>query len=108
VALSVSLQAMIAFVIVIFIYQAIENYVLQPTIIGRAVQISGFTVLVSVLAFGALFGLIGAIIGVPIAAGLQILVEELSAPRRANVAAAEAAALTARGPRERAAAARSA
>jgi predicted PurR-regulated permease PerM len=106
VALSVSLQAMIAFVIVIFIYQAIENYVLQPTIIGRAVQISGFTVLVSVLAFGALFGLIGAIIGVPIAAGLQILVEELSAPRRANVAAAEAAALTARGPREHAGAGR--
>ena len=35
--------------------------------------------LASVLAFGALFGLIGAIIGVPIAAGLQILVEELTA-----------------------------
>jgi predicted PurR-regulated permease PerM len=91
VALSVSLQAMIAFVIVIVVYQAIENYVLQPTIIGRAVQISGFTVLISVLAFGALFGLIGAIIGVPIAAGLQIVGEELTAPRRARIAAAEAA-----------------
>jgi predicted PurR-regulated permease PerM len=91
VALSVSLQAMIAFVVVILVYQAVENYVLQPTIIGRAVQISGFTVLVSVLAFGALFGLIGAIIGVPIAAALQIVIEELTAPRRASVAAAEAA-----------------
>jgi predicted PurR-regulated permease PerM len=91
VALSVSLQAMIAFVVVILVYQAIENYVLQPTIIGRAVQISGFTVLISVLAFGALFGLIGAIIGVPIAAGLQIVGEELTAPRRARIAAAEAA-----------------
>jgi predicted PurR-regulated permease PerM len=106
VALSVSLQAMIAFVVVIFVYQAIENYVLQPTIIGRAVQVSGFTVLVSVLAFGALFGLIGAIIGVPIAAGLQIVVEELTAPRRANVAAAEAEGLTAQGLREHAPAAR--
>ena len=91
VALSVSVQAMIAFVIVILVYQAVENYVLQPTIIGRAVQISGFTVLVSVLAFGALFGLIGAIIGVPIAAGLQIVMEELTAPRRARIAAAEPA-----------------
>ena len=36
-------------------------------------KISGFTVLASVLAFGALFGLIGAIIGVPIAAALQPL-----------------------------------
>jgi predicted PurR-regulated permease PerM len=45
----------------------------------RAAQVSGFTVLASVLAFGALFGLIGAIIGVPIAAGLQIAAEEITA-----------------------------
>ena len=76
--------------IVIVVYQQIENYVLQPTIIGKAAQVSGFTVLASVLAFGALFGLIGAIIGVPIAAGLQIVVEELTAARRARIAAADA------------------
>jgi predicted PurR-regulated permease PerM len=91
VALSVSLGALIAFVIVIVVYQQIENYVLQPTIIGRAAQVSGFTVLASVLAFGALFGFIGAIIGVPIAAGLQIVGEELTEPRRARIAAREAA-----------------
>jgi predicted PurR-regulated permease PerM len=91
VALSVSLEAMIAFAIVIVVYQQIENYILQPTIIGRAADVSGFTVLVSVLAFGALFGFIGAIIGVPIAAGLQIVAGELTASRRARVAAADAA-----------------
>ena len=91
VALSVSLGALIAFVIVMVVYQQIENYILQPTIIGRAAQVSGFTVLASVLAFGALFGLIGAIIGVPIAAGLQIVVEELTGARRARIAAADAA-----------------
>jgi predicted PurR-regulated permease PerM len=89
VALSVSLQAMIVFLVVIVVYQQVENYVLQPTIIGRAARVSGFTVLASVLAFGALFGLIGAIIGVPIAAGLQIVVEELTASRRARIAAAQ-------------------
>ena len=74
------------------VYQQIENYILQPTIIGKAASISGFTVLASVLAFGAvLFGLIGAIIGVPIAAGIQIVVEELTAARRARIAAADAA-----------------
>jgi predicted PurR-regulated permease PerM len=73
------------------LYQQIENYVLQPTIIGKAAQVSGFTVLTSVLAFGALFGLIGAIIGVPIAAGLQILLNELTAARRTRIAAADAA-----------------
>jgi predicted PurR-regulated permease PerM len=92
VALSVSLQALIVFVIVIVVYQQIENYILQPTIIGKAAQVSSFTVLASVLAFGALFGLIGAIIGVPIAAGLQIVIEELTAGRRARIAAADAAA----------------
>ena len=91
VALSVSVEALIGFAIVMVVYQQIENYVLQPTIIGKAAQVSGFTVLTSVLAFGALFGLIGAIIGVPIAAGLQILVDELTAARRARIAAADAA-----------------
>ena len=91
VALSVSLGALIAFVIVIVVYQQIENYILQPTIIGKAAQVSGFTVLASVLAFGALFGLIGAIIGVPIAAALQIVAEELTAARRARIAAADVA-----------------
>ena len=91
VALSVSVQALIVFVIVIVVYQQIENYILQPTIIGKAAHVSGFTVLVSVLAFGALFGLIGAIIAVPIAAGIQIVVDELTAARRARIAAADAA-----------------
>jgi predicted PurR-regulated permease PerM len=90
VALSVSLEALIVVAIVIVVYQQIENYVLQPTIIGKAARVSGFTVLASVLAFGALFGLIGAIIAVPIAAGLQIVVEELTADRRARIAAADA------------------
>ena len=62
VSLSVSLETTIAFVIVIVVYQQIENYVLQPTIIGKATHVAGFTVLASVLAFGALLGFIGAII----------------------------------------------
>lgn len=90
-ALSVSLNAAIIFVIVMAVYQQIENYILQPTIIGKAAQVSGFTVLLSVLAFGALFGLIGAIIGVPIAASIQIVAEELTAGRRARIAAADVA-----------------
>jgi predicted PurR-regulated permease PerM len=90
VALSVGVGALIAFVIVIVVYQQIENYVLQPTIIGRAARVSGFTVIVSVLVFGSLFGVIGAIIGVPTAAAVQIVAEELTSDRRARVAAADA------------------
>jgi predicted PurR-regulated permease PerM len=91
VALSVSLEALVAFAIVMVVYQQLENYTLQPTIIGKAARVSGYTVLASVLTFGALFGVVGAIIAVPLAAGLQIVAEELSAGRRARIAAADAA-----------------
>jgi predicted PurR-regulated permease PerM len=73
------------------VYQQVENYILQPTIIGKAANVSGFVVIVSVLVFGSLFGVIGAIIGVPIAAMIEILLEEATAARRARIAAADAA-----------------
>jgi predicted PurR-regulated permease PerM len=90
VALSVSLFALIVFVIVILVYQQVENYILQPTIIGRVTHVSGFTVIVSVLVFGSLFGIIGAIIGVPIAAAIEIVLDEATSSRRARIAAADA------------------
>jgi predicted PurR-regulated permease PerM len=90
VALSVSLFALIVFVIVILVYQQVENYILQPTIIGKVTHVSGFTVIVSVLVFGSLFGIIGAIIGVPIAAAIEIVLDEATAGRRARIAAADA------------------
>jgi len=64
-----------------------ENYVLQPTIIGKAADISGFLVILSVLFWGALFGVVGAVVGVPITAAILIIVEELTADRRARIAA---------------------
>jgi predicted PurR-regulated permease PerM len=91
VAITVSLGALLAFVIVIIVYQQVENYILQPTIIGRVTHVSGFTVIVSVLVFGSLFGIVGAIIAVPIAASIEIVLDDAIAARRARVAAAEAA-----------------
>jgi predicted PurR-regulated permease PerM len=86
-ALSVSTTALIIVVIVILAYQQFENYVLQPTIIGKAADISGFLVILSVLFWGALFGVVGAIVGVPITAAILIIVKELTADRRARIAA---------------------
>jgi predicted PurR-regulated permease PerM len=87
VALSVGTTALIVFVIVILVYQQFENYVLQPTIIGKAADISGFLVILSVLFWGALLGVVGAIVGVPITAAILIVVRELTADRRARIAA---------------------
>jgi predicted PurR-regulated permease PerM len=91
VALTVSPGALLAVVIVMFAYQQVENYILQPTIIGKAADVSGFTVLVSVLIFGSLFGVVGAIVGVPISAAAAIVLDEATAARRARIAAADAA-----------------
>jgi predicted PurR-regulated permease PerM len=72
---------------IVLVYQQFENYVLQPTILGKAADVSGFFVIVSVMIFGALLGVIGAIIAVPIIASIQIVVKELTAERRAAMAA---------------------
>ena len=64
---------------IVLVYQQFENYVLQPTILGKAADVSGFFVIVSVMIFGALLGVIGAIIAVPIIASIQIVVKELTA-----------------------------
>ncbi len=71
---------------IVLIYQQVENYVLQPTILGKAADVSGFFVIVSVMIFGALMGVIGAIIAVPIIASIQIVVRELTEDRRSRMA----------------------
>jgi predicted PurR-regulated permease PerM len=71
---------------IVLVYQQVENYVLQPTILGKAADVSGFLVIASVLVFGTLFGVVGAIIAVPIVASIQIVVRELTARRRAEMA----------------------
>jgi predicted PurR-regulated permease PerM len=83
-------QALIMLTVCI-VYQQVENYVLQPTIQGRAADISGFFVIASVIVGAALLGVVGALIAVPLTASAQIVVRELTAERRAAVALAHAA-----------------
>jgi predicted PurR-regulated permease PerM len=71
---------------IVLVYQQVENYMLQPWILGRAADLSGFLVIVSVLVFGTLLGVVGAIIAVPIVASIQIVLREVTASRRAAMA----------------------
>ena len=57
-------------------YQQIENAVIQPQIQRRALDINPFIVLISVLFGSTLFGVLGALLAIPIAASLQIAVTE--------------------------------
>ena len=82
--LTVGVTQAVIMLIIVLVYQQFENYVLQPTILGKAANVSGFFVIVSVMVFGALLGVIGAIIAVPIIASIQIVVVELTTERRAQ------------------------
>lgn len=57
-------------------YQQFENYVVQPRIQSRAVEMEPFVILVAVLFGGTLMGVVGAILAIPIAATLQITYQE--------------------------------
>jgi putative heme transporter len=77
---------------VVLVYQQVENNVITPKVQGKAVNLSGFFIIVAVTLFGALLGVLGALTAVPIAATIQIFVQELTKARRARVAEAKAAA----------------
>jgi predicted PurR-regulated permease PerM len=72
---------------VVLVYQQVENNLLTPTIQGKATNISGFFVITGVTLFGALLGVVGALIAVPVTASLQIVVQEYTRERRARLAA---------------------
>jgi putative heme transporter len=86
------LTAALIMLIVILTYQQVENNILTPKIQGKAVNLSGFFIIVAVTLFGALLGVLGALTAVPLAATIQIFVQELTKARREEVAKASRAA----------------
>jgi predicted PurR-regulated permease PerM len=58
------------------IYQQIENTLIQPQIQRRTVQVQPIIVLIAVLFGSTLLGVLGAIVAIPLAASIQILVRE--------------------------------
>jgi predicted PurR-regulated permease PerM len=58
------------------VYQQLENNVIQPRIQAKAVQVHPFVVLTSVLFGSTLFGVLGALLAIPVAAAIQIAIIE--------------------------------
>lgn len=63
--------------VVILIYQQIEGHILIPRIYGQTLRLSPLAVLVALLVGGQLLGIVGALLALPLAAGLRVLVEQL-------------------------------
>jgi predicted PurR-regulated permease PerM len=80
IALTVSLPVAIATAVFYFVYRFVEDYVLTPKIMSRTVQVPGLLTVTATLIGGTLLGIIGALIAIPVAAALKLLLEETAMP----------------------------
>ena len=69
--------ATIVWAVVLIIYQQAENNLLQPLIYRRTVDVSPLFVIISILIGSTLLGVLGALVAIPVAAALQIMVRDL-------------------------------
>jgi predicted PurR-regulated permease PerM len=81
VALTVSLPISLATVVFFIALRLIEDYLLVPRIIGRTVQVPPLVTVVAVLLGGALLGIVGALLAIPIAAAILLLAREILFPQ---------------------------
>ncbi len=67
------------------VYQQFENHVIQPQVQKRTVNVHPFVTIVSVLLGSTLLGILGALLAIPIAASIQILIREYFDPRTLSI-----------------------
>lgn len=75
IALSVSPSLLLWVIIVTVIIQLTENNLLVPRIMSKAVGVNPFVALISIFAFSTLFGLAGALMAIPMAAIIQLVLD---------------------------------
>jgi predicted PurR-regulated permease PerM len=80
--LTVSIPTAVAMLTLQLIYQQVENNVLYPVVFRRTVSLSALTTILAVMIGGSLLGVVGAIVAVPLAALIKIIVNEAARPRR--------------------------
>ena len=67
----------VATLIFFIVYQQFENHVLQVTIMSRTVDLNPLAVLISVLVGVELFGVVGALLAIPVAGVIQVVVRDI-------------------------------
>ncbi len=63
-------------------YMQVEAYVLSPRIMNRAVSVPGALVVVAALAGGTLLGILGALVAIPFAAAILLIIKQVVIPRQ--------------------------
>jgi predicted PurR-regulated permease PerM len=78
VALTISPRLALVAAALYFVQQQLESSILAPKILERQVGVSPIVVIIAVLIGSSILGVVGAILAVPTAAILQVLVQELT------------------------------
>jgi predicted PurR-regulated permease PerM len=77
VALTLGWQTAVIYAICYFAYLQFEAYFISPRIMQRAVAVPGAVAVISVIAGGSLLGVLGALIAIPTAAAIMLLIKEV-------------------------------
>jgi predicted PurR-regulated permease PerM len=64
------------------IYMQVEAYVLSPRIMNRAVKVPGALVVIAALAGGSLGGVLGALVAIPVAAAILLIIKQVVVPHQ--------------------------
>ena len=64
------------------LYMQIEAYVINPRVMSRAVKVPGALVVIAALSGGALLGILGALIAIPVAAAILLIIDQVIVPRQ--------------------------
>lgn len=75
VALSISPAKLVWVIVATLVIQQLENSVLVPRVMRKAVGVNPFVTLLAIFAFSSLFGVAGALMAIPIAAILQLILD---------------------------------
>jgi predicted PurR-regulated permease PerM len=81
VALTVSLPVALGTLAFYVVYRLAEDYLIVPRIMGRTVQVPAVVSLIAVLLGGVLLGIVGALVAIPVAAGIRVILNEVTFPR---------------------------
>jgi predicted PurR-regulated permease PerM len=82
VAIFDSWTATIVVAVYYLVYQQVENYVITPRVMNRTVAVPGAVTVIAALAGGTLLGILGALMAIPVAAGLLLIYQEVLLPRQ--------------------------
>jgi predicted PurR-regulated permease PerM len=88
----------VVLLIFVLVYQQVESNLLQPLVYSQAVQLNGLVILIALLVGGQLLGIPGALLAIPVAEIIRIVISEVGAYRRAEQGASETAVASSRQP----------